>query len=135
MSNPLFHFLSQVGSYLVKPQATKKQDDDRLPRSSEGSAVADKTDIDTIAKRLIYLEKHSPAALDLDQVRADWLWVTEQIPKAEFDRYRGLTVAVHRGRVLGASDQPLHLQFELTQRFGVHPEQLVMAHIEPSPFI
>ena len=69
---------------------------------------------------------------DLDQIRADWLWAVEQTPTKEFDRYRGLTIAAHRGQVLGASDRPLHLQLDLARRLTVHPEQLVMAHIEPS---
>ena len=90
-------------------------------------------DIDAAARALVEMERRYPPP-DMDQVRADWLWVVEQTPKREFDRYRGLTVAVHRGQVLGASDQPLHLELEVAGRLKVHPAQLVMAYIELSRF-
>ena len=95
--------------------------------------VTPSADVDAAARALVEMERRYPPP-DMDQVRADWLWVVEQTPTGEFDRYRGLTVAVHRGQVLGASDQPLHLELEVARRLKVHPAQLVMAYIELSRF-
>lgn len=97
------------------------------PRSVEPTPEG----IEAVARALVEMEsQYSPP--NMDQVRADWLWVVEQTPKKEFDRYRGLTVAVYRGQVLGASVLPNHLELEVARRLKVHPAQLVMAYIEPS---
>ena len=74
------------------------------------------------------LEKQFPEPA-LQEILPDCRWIEENWMSPEMARYRGTTIAVYNGAIVGHGDDSLQLELDLARKFGVHPARFVIVSL------
>lgn len=105
-----------------------------LPADSPESAASGRPapSADALARQVVELERHYPPP-DLEAIKADCRWLQEHWGTELLAPYRGTHVAVLNGAIIGSGANSLQLELDLSRKFGVHPQRLVIEHIPAPP--
>lgn len=74
------------------------------------------------------LEKQFPAPT-WEEMKEEFFWVHDRVADGTFDpefKFRGLAVAFHQRKVIGADINWLRLTVAMSRKFGIHPDRIIV---------
>jgi hypothetical protein len=106
--------LPMIESAILQPTpliGDRRHDGDQAGPSTNGSALPTTVPDETYPSQ---------------ELLADWAWIFKQGGKGALSDYRGCHIAVLGKTIVAASADADELRRDVAQRFGVHPERVVI---------